>query len=68
MLGRDFQEHLVDSLYILTLHLGSPTAAIAESARFALQHVARVCGCASVADLLGINADYIINDIALKIK
>lgn len=63
-----FQRHLVDVMYLLALHLGSPTAAIAESARFALQHVAEASGCTSVADLLGRNADYIINDIGLKIK
>ena len=59
---------LVDSLYLLALHLGSPVASIANSANQALLSVATACELASVAELIGANADYLINDIALKVK
>lgn len=60
--------YLVDALYLLALHLGSPVASISGSAAFALRAIAHACDLDSLADLFGRNADYLINDIGLKIK
>jgi hypothetical protein len=59
---------MVDALYLLALHLGSPIGSISSSATFALLHIASACGLGSVAELIGSNADYLINDIGVKIK
>lgn len=59
---------LEQSLYWLLMSLGSPTAAVAHSALHSLGRTAVACGYGTLTELIGDNADYLINTISLNLQ
>lgn len=66
--GSEFKYHLTHALYPVLEKLGSDNALITQAAYLTLVSMATTCGCGSVAKLLEVNADYLVNDVSLRLR
>lgn len=65
---RQFRGELVDALYPVVHHMGSPSPEVQNHAIVALNNIALGCGYASAKELLLDNVDYMVNSVSLKLN
>jgi len=66
--GKSFRPELMDVLYPLLHHLGSSSVEVRQHAATALNIVAQNCGYSSSSTIVVENADYLVNDVALRLN
>jgi hypothetical protein len=64
----EFRTELVDTLYPIVQHLGSPNSRLREHAITCLNIVSRSCAYSSTSDLIVENVDYMVNAISLRLN
>ncbi|KAF2277782.1 HEAT repeat protein-like protein [Westerdykella ornata] len=64
----DFRVELIESLYPVLHHLGSPNPGLRAHAMTCLNIMAEACDYADASDLVVSNVDYIINAVGLKLN
>ncbi|KAI9354069.1 armadillo-type protein [Zopfochytrium polystomum] len=70
-LQRDFEELLIDSLYLIILELGSQSRAVSQAAWHCLCSIALACGHRgddAVKQLIVSNIDYVVNDVCHRLR
>lgn len=65
---RQFRGELVDALYPIVHHMGSPSPEVQNHAVVALNNIALNCEYASAKELLLDNVDYMVNSVSLKLN
>ncbi|EDO32342.1 predicted protein, partial [Nematostella vectensis] len=68
ILGKQFQDFLIDVLYLILEKLGSDNATISRAAYGTLILICQSIGSRSLEALIACNADYLVNSISLDFK
>ncbi|XP_039460608.1 TELO2-interacting protein 1 homolog isoform X4 [Oreochromis aureus] len=65
-LGRDFRPLLTTWLYPVLEKAGEETLLVSQAALSSIWNINKVCGYASLKELINENSDYLLNDISLN--
>ncbi|CAI5644005.1 unnamed protein product [Oreochromis niloticus] len=67
-LGRDFRPLLTTWLYPVLEKAGEETLLVSQAALSSIWNINKVCGYASLKELINENSDYLLNDISLNLQ
>ncbi|CAI5673717.1 unnamed protein product [Oreochromis niloticus] len=67
-LGRDFRPLLTTWLYTVPEKAGEETLLVSQAALSSIWNINKVCGYASLKELINENSDYLLNDISLNLQ
>ncbi|XP_039224121.1 TELO2-interacting protein 1 homolog isoform X1 [Crotalus tigris] len=67
-LGKDFRFLLISALYPVLEKAGDGTLLVSQTAKGTLAGICRACGYVSIPELLGQNADYLVNEVSLRLR
>lgn len=68
VLGKDFQQFLIQSIYPLLEKCGSSSTAVSISAVLTLRSISENCGYQTLPSLITQNADYLLNMLSLRLR
>lgn len=67
-LEKDFRFLLISALYPVLEKAGDSTLLVSQTAKWTLAGMCRACGYVSIPELLRQNADYLVNEISLRLR
>ncbi|KAM3839270.1 TELO2-interacting protein 1 homolog isoform 1-T3 [Vipera latastei] len=67
-LGKDFRFLLISALYPVLEKSGDGTLLVSQTAKWTLAGMCQACGYVSIPELLRQNADYLVNEISLRLR